>query len=86
MIFDNILYRVVFDYIKKEPYTGSYQGMRFRIWKSDEKIITAIYKDEFCFEKTSKESMTIKEFEATPEDLEKACDYIENAICTKNND
>ena len=49
-------------YINKGVYTGSYQGMRYRLRKKEEgeeKLLEAvIYPEPFCFESTAEEQST----------------------------
>lgn len=40
------------NFIKKEPLTGSMQGMRYRMEKVEEKLLVTIWPEPFCFEKT----------------------------------
>ncbi|MFA9466081.1 MAG: GNAT family acetyltransferase [Velocimicrobium sp.] len=53
--------------LKKEAYSGSMRGMRYRLEqvgeKSDPKIVTYIWPEPFCFEKTEDDKKTSKEFE-----------------------
>ena len=76
MILTDMLYKPGFDYIKLEPFTGSYQGMRYRIWTEEEKIFAAAYPDEVCFEKTPDEKKTIKEFAFSKEGLDEAVAWL----------
>ena len=95
MIFDKMLYRIVPEYIKKEPYTGSFAGKRFRIWTKLHKdeneeneiriIHTCIYPDEFCYEKTSEDKKVNNTFEFSEKGLQEATDYIETELCKINN-
>ncbi len=55
------------EYIKKSPFSGSYQGMRYRIFhkKEDDDIVATlitIWKEPFSYEYTPKEMMKTKTF------------------------
>lgn len=86
MILDSMLYKPSFNYLKKEPFTGSYCGMRYRIYQKTETneegktkpvaLLAAVYPDEFCFEKTFEENKTISEFAFSDQGLTDALDWI----------
>lgn len=86
MIFDNILYKITLNYIKKEPYTGSCNKHRYRVWKEkneekDEDIIkVCIYPDIFCYEKTSEDDKIYTEYAFSQEGLNEAINYIEQEM------
>ena len=67
-------------FYKKNPFTGSYQGMRYRIAKvtEDEKdVLRAFtYPEPFSFEKTADELKTHADFEFSDEGLDKACEWL----------
>ena len=67
MILTDMLYKPGFDYIKLEPFTGSYNGMRYRIWT---------VKEPYSFEITEDDKKTIKEFEFSKEGLESAIEWL----------
>ncbi len=89
MILTDMLYKPGFDYIKLEPFTGSYNGMRYRIWTvkekfsedgseklSDAKVMAAAYPEPYSFEITEDDKKTIKEFDFSKEGLEKAIEWL----------
>ncbi len=89
MILTDMLYKPGFDYIKLEPFTGSYNGMRYRIWTvkekfsedgseklSDAKVMAAAYPEPYSFEITEDDKKTIKEFEFSKEGLERAIEWL----------
>lgn len=89
MILTDMLYKPGFDYIKLEPFTGSYNGMRYRIWTvkekfsedgseklSDAKVMAAAYPEPYSFEITEDDKKTIKEFEFSKEGLESAIEWL----------
>ena len=86
MILDSMLYKPCLDYLKKEPYTGSYQTMRYRLSKvilkneetEEEKTFLGAwaYPDEFCFEVTSEENKEYKEFPFSADGIDQALDWL----------
>ncbi len=89
MILTDMLYKPGFDYIKLEPFTGSYNGMRYRIWTvkekfsedgseklSDAKVMAAAYPEPYSFEITEDDKKTIREFEFSKEGLESAIEWL----------
>ncbi|MDD3222425.1 MAG: hypothetical protein EOM34_05200 [Clostridia bacterium] len=74
-------------FLKKEPFTGSYLGMRYRIEKtevpvaedSEEKktiLEVCIWPQPFCYDKTPEENKTRNQFEFTPEGLSSSVDWL----------
>jgi len=80
MIFDNMLYKININYIKKEPYTGSFNKKRYRVWKEEENIKVCIYPDIFCFDKTAEDDKIYKDFPFDKDGLNDAMAYIEETI------
>ena len=89
MILTDMLYKPGFDYIKLEPFTGSYNGMRYRIWTikekfsedgseklSDAKVMAAAYPEPYSFEITEDDKKIIKEFDFSKEGLEEAIEWL----------
>ena len=92
MILTDMLYKPGFDYIKLEPFTGSYNGMRYRIWTvkekfsedgseklSDAKVMAAAYPEPYSFEMFKNIRFlkkTIKEFDFSKEGLEEAIEWL----------
>lgn len=63
-------YGVSYSKLKKEPYSGSYQGMRYYYKSLDgEKITAYIYPEPNCFEATPDERKSSKEFPLSDEGL-----------------
>lgn len=59
-------------YINRGVYTGSYQGMRYRLRKKEgeegvKSIEAVIYPEPFCFEATPEEQKEAREFPFTDE-------------------
>ena len=63
--------------LKKEPFSGSYHGMRYYLKKTDEGISTFIYPEPWCFEQTPEESKTKKIFPFEQSGLDEAVAWIE---------
>lgn len=67
-------------YINRGVYTGSYQGMRYRLRKKEaegEKSLEAvIYPEPFCFEDTAEEEKTFREFPFTEEGFTEAIAWL----------
>lgn len=66
--------------LKKEVYTGSMKGMRYRLEKTgekpEEKILVHIWPEPFCFVKTDDEKKISKEFEFSPEGKDQIVDWL----------
>jgi len=89
MILTDMLYKPALEYIKLEPFTGSYEGFRYRLWSKVEKyedngkekkkivgLLAAGYPEPFCYEKTEPEKITEKEFEFSQEGLDEAIAWL----------
>jgi len=80
MIQQDMLYLPSVNYIKKERFTGSYDGMRYMLEKKtrDEEtlILAYVWKEPFCFEKTREEDKEYMEFTLDKEGLAKAWDWL----------
>ena len=50
--------------LKKEPFSGSHQGMRFFMRAEDDTLHVWVYPEPWCFEKTSDDMKTAKDFPA----------------------
>lgn len=70
-------------FLKKEPYTGSFHGMRYRLSKNDDQLKACIYPEPYCFEATKEEEKTWKDFDFSPEGLHAALAWIEESYETK---
>lgn len=90
MILTDKLYRVSLAYIKKERYTGSYEGMRYMLEKKDfpepeegsneEKkpscILACVWPEPFSYEKTDEEKKTFAEFPLSEDGVTEALNWI----------
>ena len=67
---------ISFNYIKKEDYKGSYQGMRYMLAKREEQLIAYVWPEPFCFEATKDEEKITKEFAMTLEGKSEAVKWL----------
>ena len=75
------LYKISLNYIKKERYTGSNDGMRFMLEKKsaegeEDKILVCLWPEPFSYEKTEEDQKRYREFSFHDEGLEAAVSYI----------
>lgn len=68
--------RISIAYIKKVEYTGSYQGMRFLMRKSEEGMDVFAWPEPLCYSKADKETMDKKSFPLTAEGKEEAVNWL----------
>jgi hypothetical protein len=70
----------VFNYVKKEEYSASMDGMRYMLRKKekDEKAVleVIIWPQPFCYAKTPEEKKQRKEFEFSTAGVEQAADWL----------
>lgn len=64
--------KISLNFIKKEPFTGSFKGMRYQLMKENEELITVIWPEPFCYEKTEESQKQRKAFALTKEGKEEA--------------
>lgn len=75
-------------FFKKEPYTGSSQGMRYRIARVEEKegekevswLEAVVYPEPYCYELTAEEWKTKKRFPFQEESLEEIRSWLNEMI------
>lgn len=64
------------NFVKKEDYTGSYQGMRFMLRQAtveeEKKLQAYIWPEPFCFQATEEEKKLTEYFEFSEDGLEEA--------------
>ncbi len=60
------------NFIKKEPYAGSYRGMRFTFASTGEAIDAILYPEPWCLEATPKEDRIQKQFPLSEDGLSDA--------------
>ena len=67
-------------YINRGVYTGSYEGMRYRLRmkeEEDKKTLEAvIYPEPYCFEKTAEDKKEAREFPFTDEGFQQAIAWL----------
>ena len=68
--------------LKKEPFSGSYHGMRYYLNTSDDTLNVWIYPEPWCFEQTPEEDKTYKDFSFTQEGLDDAITWINESWST----
>ena len=70
----------VLNYVKKEEYCASMDGMRYMLKKKDSgdepKLEVTIWPEPFCYAKTEEEKKQRMEFAFTPEGVEEAADWL----------
>ncbi len=71
--------------IEKEPYAGSYQGLRFTYRKNGDSLQAILYPEPWCLEKTPEENRRTKEFSFTEEGLNEAVHWTEEMYRSKDN-
>lgn len=68
-------------FLKKSPYTGSFQGMRYRIQKeeADEQLHLKAFawKEPFAFDKTPEEDMISEVFDFSEDGLKSILEWLE---------
>lgn len=66
--------------LKKEDYTGSMDGMRYRLVKVEDdegaKLHVTAWPEPFCFDKTPEEKKTVKDFAFSEEGKMDAADWL----------
>ena len=74
-------------FLKKEAFTGSYQGMRYRMKKKEvpinenseettTKLSLFIWPQPFCFDKTEDSQKTEQLFDFSPDGIREAVDWL----------
>ena len=73
-------------FLKKEAYTGSHDGIRYRLSKDEDTLKACVYPEPYCFEATKDEQKTWKDFEFSQDGLQEALTWIEECYeMTKDN-
>ncbi|WP_394522889.1 GNAT family acetyltransferase [Lacrimispora sp. JR3] len=67
---------VPMQFFKKEAYTGSMNGMRYRVSKVEEELEAAVYPEPYCYEATPEEQKTKMKFPFSEEGREQAVNWI----------
>lgn len=64
------------NYIKREPQSGSFQGMRFTIQARDKELLVFVYPEPYCLKKTPKEHIEEAVFELSEAGLDTAAAWL----------
>ncbi len=67
---------VPLQFFKKEAYTGSRKGMRYRVAKAEDSLEAVVYPGPYCYEATEEEKKTKAVFPFSDEGLGLAIDWI----------
>ena len=75
------LYKISLNYIKKERYTGSNDGVRFLLEKKsaegeEDQILVCLWPEPFSFEKTAEDQKRFRGFPFSEDGLQSAVAYI----------
>lgn len=62
--------------LKKEAFTGSYKGMRYRIVKREEELEVYIWPQPYNYENTDDEAKQVKQFSFSEEGVHEAVDWL----------
>ena len=62
--------------LKKEPFSGSHHGMRFFMRAENDILHVWVYPEPWCFEQTSDDVKTLKDFPFTGEGLDESLEWI----------
>ena len=68
--------RVSFDFIKKEVFTGSDEGMRYRLEKSGDNIIARVWPEPYSYIKTDDALKVSETFPLTRDGKEEAVNWL----------
>lgn len=74
---------VPLQFFKKEAYTGSMKGMRYRIKKEEEGLEVTVYPQPYCYEATPDEKKTKTVFSFSEEGREQALEWINEQFTEK---
>lgn len=63
-------------FFKKEAYTGSFKGMRYRVAKAEDQFEAFVYPEPYCFEATPDENKVKNTFPFTEEGRESVVNWL----------
>ena len=66
---------ISFNFIKKEPVSGSYEGMRYLLTKKNDEIEAVIWPEPYNYSKTPEEQKIRKKFPLSGEGTEEAVNW-----------
>nr|WP_307998633.1 GNAT family acetyltransferase [uncultured Merdimonas sp.] len=69
--------------LKKEPFSGSYQGMRYYLYTKEDTLSVFLYPEPWSFERTPEEDKEQKDFPFTQEGMDDAIDWINQSYKAK---
>lgn len=73
------------NYIKKESQSGSFQGMRFSFFKTEDRLTVTVYPEPFCLEATAEEKKTTRSFSFSDGGLDEAVAWLNELYEEKKN-
>ncbi|MBR1814525.1 MAG: GNAT family acetyltransferase [Lachnospiraceae bacterium] len=71
------------NFYKKEKFTGSFHGMRYRVEKTDDGLLATVWPEPFNFEKTPGELKTSATFPFDEEGLSLVTEYLNNQYTSR---
>lgn len=74
------------NFIKKSPFSGSLNGMRYMFKKADDKLMAYVYPEPFSIDKTPEEKIVQAEFEFGKEGYEAAVDWVNEQYVSRENE
>lgn len=66
----------VLNYVKKEEYTGSMDGMRYMLKRDGEEIVVTIWPEPNSYAHTADDLKTVSRFPLSSEGVSSICDYL----------
>lgn len=70
-------------FFKKEAYTGSFKGMRYRIKKEEDAFEAVVYPEPYCYEATPEEKKTRATFPFTEEGRSSIVDWLNDQYASR---
>ena len=74
---------IALNFIKKEPVTGSYKGMRYRLSNAGEEIEACIWPEPYNYIKTADELKQYSRFELSEEGKNACVDWLNEQVDTQ---
>ncbi|MCC8047204.1 MAG: GNAT family acetyltransferase [Clostridiales bacterium] len=71
--------QISLEFLKKRNFTGSYKGMRYNLFKQDDRLTAAVYPQPNCWECTPEEKKTYESFEFSAEGLDAAVEWLNDS-------
>ena len=73
-------------FFKKEAYTGSFKGMRYRVIKSEDQFEAVVYPEPYCFEATPETAKVKNSFSFTEEGRLAVVDWLNEQYDTRRSE